>query len=57
MSNCFPAYTGCVATVNCQGASETGNVSHCRRENGSTYELPTDLEFEVQDILSQQALS
>ena len=29
----------------------------CRRENGLTYKLPTDLEFKVQDILSQQALS
>ena len=30
---------------------------HCRWENGSVYELPTELDFEVQNILSQQALS
>ena len=32
-------------------------VERCRWENGLTYELPTDLEFEVQDNLSWQALS
>ena len=32
-------------------------LNHCRWENGSVYKPPTELDFEVQDILSQQALS
>ena len=30
---------------------------HCRQENSSIYELPRELSFEVQNILSQQAQS
>ncbi len=41
----------------CYVAGNIAGDAWCRQENGSVYELPTELDFEVQNILAQQVLA